>query len=193
MNITVFSTKGRNRQVVESSATTWGELKSQLNDMDIKTSGMRAIIGETQVTLESSKAVLPVDFNFTLFLSPMKVKSGANVAELGYKDLKSTIKNIYHSSEEAEKHFGNYTIMSTDQLREVLEDWYDKKSEVLEISEETKSSKERILDKLSSILDKLEDVYDDIVDLDEDSVENEEEVINRLEESLNTILSNIND
>jgi len=138
MNITrivkVYSTKGRKLQQVESQARTWGELKIELATAGIETSGMRAIIGENKITLESSLAVLPLSLkvdmevtsDFTLFLSPVKMESGIknNIGALCYKELKTTIKNITRDNPEAAKHFGNYPHMGSDQLRNVLTEWY---------------------------------------------------------------------
>ena len=83
--VTVFSTKGKKRSVVTTEANTWGELKKDLLNEGIETNNMKAIVGENQTTLESSAAVLPkgltasgeVTKDFTLFLTPIKVKSGS--------------------------------------------------------------------------------------------------------------------
>ncbi len=88
--VTVFNTVGSKKTVVDTNATTWEELKEDLDKAGIAHSGMRAIVGENQVTLESNKARLPIGLtagdevtnNFTLFLSPRKVKSGASSLSL---------------------------------------------------------------------------------------------------------------
>lgn len=73
--VTVYSTQGQNKQVVNTSAGTWGELQSILGAHGVSYSGMKVVVGESQVTLESNAAVLP-EGDFTLFLLPQKVKSG---------------------------------------------------------------------------------------------------------------------
>ena len=83
-------------------------MKIELATAGIETSGMRAIIGENKITLESSLAVLPLSLkvdmevtsDFTLFLSPVKMESGIknNIGALCYKELKTTIKNITKSN-----------------------------------------------------------------------------------------------
>lgn len=73
--VTVYSTAGQNKRVIETTAATWGELQNLLADQGVSYSGMKAVVGETQVTLESNAAMVP-DSNFTLFLLPQKVKSG---------------------------------------------------------------------------------------------------------------------
>lgn len=74
-NVTVFNTQGQNRQVVATSATTWGDLKADLTRQGVSYNGMKTVIGESQLTLESAEASLP-DGDFTLFMLPQKVKSG---------------------------------------------------------------------------------------------------------------------
>lgn len=74
--IRVYNTSGQNNKVIDSSATTWGDLKSDLDAHGISYSGMKVVVGETQNTLESVQAVLP-EGEMTLFLMPQKVKSGS--------------------------------------------------------------------------------------------------------------------
>lgn len=81
----------------ESSARTYGELKSEMTD--VKWDGMRVVVRETKNTLQDDAALLPAG-DFVLFLVPEKVKSGGskdkkglkklkNVATAGYNDLRS--------------------------------------------------------------------------------------------------------
>lgn len=133
--VTVFSTKGKKRVVVETEANTWGELKQVLTSEGVEVNNMKAIVGENQTTLESSAAVLPkgltaageVTKDFTLFLTPVKVKSGfgdvIDPETMSYKECKDFIKEEFASSDEAKEHFGNYTIMSTSQMRSLIESW----------------------------------------------------------------------
>jgi hypothetical protein len=142
--VTVFSTKGKKRSVVTTEANTWGELKKDLLNEGIETNNMKSIVGENQVTLESSAAVLPkgltpageVTKDFTLFLTPIKVKSGSgdviDPETMTYSECKTFIKEIYNSSDDAKEHFGNYTIMSTNQMRSLIESWLENNSEELE-------------------------------------------------------------
>lgn len=134
--VTVFSTKGKKRFVVETEANTWGELKEALAAEDVEVKNMKAIVGETQTTLESSAAVLPkgltqageVTKDFTLFLTPVKVKSGCSVdvESMSYKECKEYIKVAFITEPEAAKeHFGNYTIMGTSQMRALIQTWVE--------------------------------------------------------------------
>ena len=125
MKVTIFSTKGKKRSTVNTSATTWGELKSALSAEGIETDNMKAIIGENQVTLESSKAVLPVDFDFTLFLTPIKVKNGVDVASMSYKECREFIK-----TNGGVETFGNYTRFSTEEARTQIASFLGKKVNV---------------------------------------------------------------
>lgn len=133
--VTVFSTKGKRKSVVVTEANTWGELKKDLLKEGIETTGFKAIVGENQVTLESSAASLPkgltpageVTKDFTLFLNPIKVKSGMggviDPETMSYLECRSFIKEVYNSSEESKKHFGNYTNLSTDKMRILIKSW----------------------------------------------------------------------
>ncbi len=73
--VTVYNTIGSNQIPVETNATTWGELQLDLDRRGVSYHGMKVVVGETQVSLESSAAQLP-DTAFRLFLMPQKVKSG---------------------------------------------------------------------------------------------------------------------
>ena len=73
--IKVFSTETSSLKELQSSATTWGELKTELKAANIDPSNMKGMIKESKTTLEHEGGVLPTD-SFTLFLTPTKVKSG---------------------------------------------------------------------------------------------------------------------
>ena len=73
--VTIFSTQSNTSQTIETSASTWGELKKELPASAAST---RAVVRETRNTLESGGAQLP-NQDFTLFMYPERVKSGATV------------------------------------------------------------------------------------------------------------------
>lgn len=75
--VLIFNTNGANKTIT-TNATTWGELESQLNRDGITTSGMKAVIGETKLSMDSAQSVLPTE-NFRVFLLPQKTKSGSSV------------------------------------------------------------------------------------------------------------------
>lgn len=65
------------REVIKTAATTWGELQSAMQEKGMSADkNVNAIVRETKVTLQSPEAQLPPG-DFTLFLVPKKVKSGA--------------------------------------------------------------------------------------------------------------------
>tara|TARA_R110002126_G_scaffold47605_3_gene133359 strand:+ start:8447 stop:8683 length:237 start_codon:yes stop_codon:yes gene_type:complete len=71
--VTVVSTQANDRQEVQTSATTWGELKGEISSMI--NGDMKVTVRETRVNLEHEDAELPAG-DFTIFLFPNKVKSG---------------------------------------------------------------------------------------------------------------------
>lgn len=76
--VTVYSTVGNNKNDVKTNASDWGGLKRDLSEAGISFNNMNVVVGETQVSLVSNEAQLPND-NFTIFLLPVKVKSGYTV------------------------------------------------------------------------------------------------------------------
>ena len=75
IQVTVISAQGNAPKTIQTSATTWGALEAELNAQDIATTNMKAMVRETKGNLEAKDAVLPPT-NFTLFLTPGKIKSG---------------------------------------------------------------------------------------------------------------------
>ena len=74
--VIVYSTGGStDGHSISTSAVTWGDLKRDLALNSINFEGMKSIIGETKVTLESPEAQLP-EGDFRLFLMPRRTKSG---------------------------------------------------------------------------------------------------------------------
>ncbi len=79
---------------IQTEATTWGELKSDLQDAGISTDGMKGVVRETKVSLEASDAQLP-DTDFTVMLFTGKIKSGFDHAEM-MRALRDNIENAYN-------------------------------------------------------------------------------------------------
>lgn len=81
--VKIFSTRGQKGQIIETNATTWGELQADLSANGVEFEGMRAIIGENQVSLESAGAFLEFQgslegvSSMSLILSPKTQKAGA--------------------------------------------------------------------------------------------------------------------
>ena len=127
--VRVISTVGQKLNVIESNATTWGELKSDLSSRGYELSSTKAIVGETQNTLEQTDAILPVT-DFSLFILPSKTKSGSGSVSVSYKELREQIKSIKSSisKEEFKSAFGDYTHLTTAQLASVLNKYNSSKS-----------------------------------------------------------------
>ena len=62
-------------KIIETEATIWGELKTALSENGVSYEKMKAVIGETKLTLEADNALLPTE-GFTLFLMNKKTKAG---------------------------------------------------------------------------------------------------------------------
>lgn len=114
--ITVYSTSGKTNVKIESTATTFGEFVPQLREQGFSLDGMKAVVGETKVTLEADSAVLP-EGEFKLFLMPLKTKSGADMSR---NDAYAIIQDfINRDGDIARNHFnanGNYTRTKTTEL-----------------------------------------------------------------------------
>jgi len=75
-SITIVNTQSADQMsTYSSSANTWADLKKDLKKQGMSTEDMSAIIGETDQELKSELETIP-EGEFTLFLSPQKVKSG---------------------------------------------------------------------------------------------------------------------
>lgn len=120
-NVTVYSTSGKTNVKIETGATTFGELTPQLRENGFNLDGMKAVVGETKVTLEADGAVLP-DGEFKLFLMPLKTKSGGDISR---SDVYNKIKEfIARDGEKASTHFlqlGQYTRVKTTELVNLIE------------------------------------------------------------------------
>jgi len=74
-SIITYSTRGAKLETIESDATRLGALKEDMDEAGIDYSGLKLMVSETEVTLESDEAVLP-EGEFTLMMLPDEVKSG---------------------------------------------------------------------------------------------------------------------
>lgn len=119
--ITVFNTLGQNAQEFQSEGNTWAEVKKELDELKIPYAGMKAVIGETKHTLESANAIMPAE-NFSLFLMPIKTKSGS-VPALDRKQLFAEMKKAVESGKANKEAFmidgKNMTQLSTTTLQEL--------------------------------------------------------------------------
>lgn len=77
VKVSVYSGSGSVKEI-QFEGTKWSELQTVLrnNAISYNEGSMKAVVGETENTLESNDAVVPTT-DFTLFLLPQKVKSGS--------------------------------------------------------------------------------------------------------------------
>lgn len=109
--------------VVNSEATTWGQLKVELENQNYSVSNMTAVENKNNSNLELDEAVLP-EGEFVLMLAPKKTKSGAYT----YSELRASIKDAFENDKNAATdHFNqggkNYTNKSKEQLEQLWMDW----------------------------------------------------------------------
>jgi len=133
--VTIYTTAGVKDKVVETEATNWGGLQADLKRDNVNFNNMKAVEGNTRVTLESPQAQLP-EGDFILFLMTKKNKSGAiDPKTMTYAELKSTIRDILagfkgKDLDKAKKFFANkeknYTQTGTDYMRKRLLAWIKK-------------------------------------------------------------------
>lgn len=126
--VTVFTSKGK-KQKIETTATTWGELKPQVQE-HYDLSNLQPTENVNKTTLTHQDAVLP-EGNFVLFLRPIKTKSGIEGTEgLGFRDLRKLV-----TTDDIKSHLNNivdgknWTQLSTDDLRAGLASYNDGSTE----------------------------------------------------------------
>lgn len=123
--ITIISTKNHSTKVINSAATTLGELKTHLNNAGIEYTDCTFFEGLTKTELKNNDAILPHDVpykgtitNNLVFMitnASKKIKSGADrksiIAEIKAKNLTEVVKNTYGK---------NYTNCKTEDLEKIL-------------------------------------------------------------------------
>ena len=172
--ITIYSSTGKSSYAVESDATLWKDLQVDMAHagVDFKKSSMKAVVGETRVTLESDNAVL-IDGPFTLFLMPVKTKSGAD-----RKAIMEEIKSIIAKNPSKKDFFKvgklNMTQLPTDKLIELLNKYSGNNAAFApapEMKQETKAEKKQIAAVVTSVkIDAKQKVIDDFIDKEIDDI-----------------------
>ena len=123
--ITIISTKNHSTKVINSAATTLGELKTDLDNAGIGYTDCTFFEGLTKTELKNNDAILPHDVpykgtitNNLVFMitnASKKIKSGADrksiLAEIKSKNLTEVVKNTYGK---------NYTNCKTEDLEKIL-------------------------------------------------------------------------
>lgn len=133
-NISAFQ-PGVGRRDFQTTATTYGQLKEELQSQGFDLSNTRVTEGNTQLDLVNDDAVLPINIqkrgqitnDLIIVMTPnARPKSGSiDVQNASYAELRAEVKALYHGeqSEEARDHFGNYTQLKTDVMRDLLQEW----------------------------------------------------------------------
>lgn len=125
--VTIINNKTQSQNVIESSATTLSELKSELNAAGILYAGMTFFEGRSRTELKDDASVLPREVPFRgqvvndlvfLLSAPQKnIKSGAMSRTEVYMEIKK--RNL---QEAVQKQFGkNFTMCKTQDLLSLLE------------------------------------------------------------------------
>ena len=123
--ITIISTKNHSTKVINSAATTLGELKTDLDNAGIGYTDCTFFEGLTKTELKNNDAILPHDVpykgtitNNLVFMitnASKKIKSGVDrksiIAEIKAKNLTEIVKNTYGK---------NYTNCKTEDLEKIL-------------------------------------------------------------------------
>lgn len=173
--ITIVNTRDQKKHVVETNATTLGELKRVLNENQINYSDMDFIEALTKTQLRGDDSLLPHDvpYNHTitnelvmvLTVPNRKIKSGMTRGEL------YDIINSYDDSDklknDIKRHFGrNYTMVSNGELEAYLEGLNSESTP--EQCCENNLTIEQKIDNLYDAVRKLADVLDNEgLDVDE--------------------------
>ena len=157
--ITVYSTKGKSNAEITTNVTTWGELKPLLAEEGYDLNSLNATENINRTDLINTGASLP-EGEFTLFLRPVKTKSGAdlNLEAASFRELREAIKNFTPEAKEdflASLEGRNYTQMSTEVLREALREFLLSVVEEEVIEDITEDCTHNTVEVLNSVLTTL--------------------------------------
>jgi hypothetical protein len=174
--ITVFSTLGQQKTVIETDVTTWSELQDLIIEQipEINFNKMVAIDRDTKISYEHPDAALP-EKDCLIFLRVKDTDKGIDYFSLTMRELREEVKKFKAAYGEdftaALKKDGNWTQYTTAQLAAVLNNYASliaKEQEELEISQSSSSAvlveKEdinlitRILNTLSQKVNQLLDI-----------------------------------
>jgi len=162
-NVLIYSTSGASGKTINSQSTTWEGLQRELSAEDIQYNNMKAVVGESRVTLEAPMAQLP-EGDFTLFLMPKKTKSGVDYMTMAYRDCRKTIKECIENADDknaAKKFFAdgrkNYTQTSTDYMRKRLVAWFKQAGKAVKEAVTAKSEKtiEQVVKKVEAVVESV--------------------------------------
>ena len=195
-NIKVYSTSGRTNVNLATEATTFSQLKNELDGQGISTSSMKCVIGESKLTLESDNAILP-ETDFTLFIMPKKTKSGADYSNMSRTECYAAIKGLIETQgETASNHFNsekNYTNKTTSDLKELLNS-FTGTSNTEEVSNDTTTETSTttnegvdvsVVRQAVDLLESFQSEVEDATDIDDVDMEDLYSAISLLKQQIN--------
>lgn len=126
IEVQVYNTATSKRNTFKTNAVVFGELIQDMVESGISfdSKKMKAIIGESRLSLESMEAQLPKE-NFKLFLFPKETKSGVRTRIECF----AIIGKHKGEFKDAKAYYGNQTQVSTENLNKLIdENPFDKKA-----------------------------------------------------------------
>jgi len=120
--ITIYSTKGGMKEIT-TIATTWGELKPEIKKAGYDLANLAATCGTTRNSLDRDDAILQTG-DYTIFLRPVKTKSGALTADSKRADVNAVVKEMNEKYGQPFKDHlnskGNWTRITTPEVVELI-------------------------------------------------------------------------
>lgn len=123
--VLIWNTRGQSRQVITTSATTFGQLKEEAG-LDIDYSNYRIMEGNSMLSFDNDEAILPNNIrtpegtttnDLTIVISPSKkISSGMPLGEVRQALMDELKMLITKYGTPAKNHFGNYTRISNAEL-----------------------------------------------------------------------------
>lgn len=148
--ITVISTKGGRIEKFTTNVSTWGDLKMLIQD-NYDLNNLKAVENINKTTLEHIDAALP-EGDFRLFLRPSKTKSGIDMSQASFKEMRGMIKEdpgLKEALNSFAKDSGrNWTQLRTEEMRNICEEYFSSPG-IEEVTETTSTSQNLDLESLN--------------------------------------------
>lgn len=145
------------------------ELTNYLKEYNINFLNTNMMIAETDLVLATNNSIIPDD-DFTLILTPKKVKSGSiDIDTASHKEMREYIKQeVQKDKHKIMSFFGNYTQLSTIKMRELLKSY-------IKVNTITKSNSNKIIKNTSK---SVSPIFKDI-----------EKIISSFNKNINSLLN----
>ena len=170
--ITVFSTLGQQKTVIETNVTTWSELQDLIIEQipEIDFNKMVAIDRDTKISYEHPDAALP-EKDCLIFLRVKDTDKGIDYSSLTMKELREEVKKFKAAYGEdftaALKRYGNWTQYTTAQLAIVLNDYASLIAQEQEELETTVLVGKEDINLITRILNTLSQKVNQLLDIKE--------------------------